>query len=130
MYHNHNQEFAKRDGKVLLFHLCDAFSKEELGITLDCYWAQAGGADPADLIRTLSGRVECVHYKDMVYSSSDKAPRMAAVGEGNMNYRKIIKASLDAGVEFAFVEQDNCYGENPFDCLKRSYEYLKAEGLS
>ena len=130
MYHNHNHEFAKRDGKVLLYHLCDAFAKEELGITLDCYWAQAGGADSVALLRNLSGRVECVHYKDMVYSLDDKAPRMTAVGQGNMNYEAIIRASYDAGVEFAFVEQDNCYGEDPFVCLKQSYDYLKAQGLS
>lgn len=130
MYHNHHHEFARRDSKTLLEHLCDAFSKEELGITLDCYWAQAGGADPAEWLNKLSGRVDCVHYKDMVYSLADKAPRMAVVGEGNMNYPAIIKASHDAGVKYAFVEQDDCYGEDPFDCLKRSYEYLKAEGLS
>ena len=130
MYHNHNHEFAKREGKTLLEHLCDAFSKEELGITLDCYWAQAGGADPAEWIKKLSGRVDCVHYKDMIYSLEEKAPRMAVVGEGNMNYPAIIRASYDTGVKYAFVEQDDCYGEDPFDCLKRSYDYLKAEGLS
>ena len=130
MYHNHHMEFAKREGKTLLEHLCDEFSKEELGITLDCYWAQAGGADPAEWLAKLSGRVDCVHYKDMIYSLADKAPRMAVVGEGNMNYPAIIRASYDAGVKYAFVEQDNCYGEDPFDCLKRSYDYLKAEGLS
>ena len=54
---------------------------------------------------------------------------MAVVGEGNMNFDGIIKASVDNGVEYALVEQDNCYGEDPFDCLKRSYEYLKAQGL-
>ena len=130
MYHNHNMEFARRDGKTLLSHLCDAFDKDELGITLDCYWVQAGGADPVQWIKALAGRVECVHYKDMVYSSEDKAVRMAPVGRGNMNYPAIIEASLNSGVEYAFVEQDNCYGEDPFVCLKESYDYLKAQGLS
>ena len=27
------------------------------------------------------------------------------------------------------VEQDNCNGEDPFDCLKRSYQNLKAHGF-
>ncbi len=130
MYHNHDGEFAKRDGKTLLEHFCDAFSPDELGVTLDCYWAQAAGADPAEWLRKLKGRVNCVHYKDMVYSTNDKAVRMAVVGEGNMNYPAIIEASYDAGVEYAFVEQDTCYGEDPVDCLRRSYLYLKAQGLS
>ena len=29
----------------------------------------------------------------------------------------------------ALVAQDNCNGEDPFDCLKRSYDYLKACGF-
>ena len=27
------------------------------------------------------------------------------------------------------VEQDDCNGEDPFDCLRRSYLYLKAQGF-
>ena len=99
------------------------------GITLDTYWAQAGGADPAQWLRRLDGRVNCVHFKDMVFSPEDKGVRMAAIGEGNMNYPEILKACDDAHVEYGFVEQDNCYGEDPFLCLKRSYEYLTAQGL-
>ena len=65
----------------------------------------------------------------MVFSPEDKGVRMAAIGEGNMNYAEIIKACDDADVLYGFVEQDNCYGEDPFDCLKRSYDYFKAQGL-
>ena len=28
------------------------------------------------------------------------------------------------------VEQDDCNGEDPFDCLKRSFEYLKSRGFN
>ena len=31
---------------------------------------------------------------------------------------------VDKRQEYMLVEQDDCGGENPFDCLKRSYEYL------
>ena len=98
-------------------------------MTLDTYWVQAGGGDPAWWLRALDGRVNCVHFKDMVFSPEDKGVRMAAIGEGNMNYPEILKACDDAGVLYGFVEQDNCYGEDPFACLKRSYDYLTAQGL-
>ena len=65
----------------------------------------------------------------MVFSPEDKGVRMAAIGEGNMNSPEILKACDDAHVEYGFVEQDNCYGEDPFLCLKRSYDYLVAQGL-
>ena len=54
---------------------------------------------------------------------------MAAIGKGNMNYAEILKACDDAGVYCAFVEQDNCYDEDPFDCLRQSYNWLHAQGL-
>ena len=129
MYHNHNPEFVKvtlSDGRcVTLFdYLCEN-APESFGVTLDCYWAQAGGADPIELLYRYKGRFDCIHLKDMVFSPEDKAVRMAAVGEGNMNYRGILKAALETGVKYAFVEQDNCYGEDPFLCLERSYRNVE-----
>lgn len=54
---------------------------------------------------------------------------MAVVGEGNINFDAVISAAEDAGTRYLLVEQDNCNGEDPFDCLKRSYENLRAMGL-
>ncbi|MBQ8696709.1 MAG: sugar phosphate isomerase/epimerase [Clostridia bacterium] len=124
MYHNHDLEFAKIDGKVMLQLLADKTSPDELGFTLDSYWVQAGGGDYAWWLRNLKGRVGCVHYKDYAY------PReMRAIGDGNMNWDAIIAASLEVDAKYAFVEQDNCNGLDPFDCLKRSYDFLSAQGL-
>lgn len=129
MYHNHNMEFCRVGDKTFIDILCDTFPAEICGITLDTYWVQAGGADPVAWIRKLRGRVDCVHFKDMVYSGEDNAVRMAPVGYGNMNYPEIVKACRGAGVKYAYVEQDNCYGEDSFDCLKKSYDYLRSLGL-
>jgi len=41
--------------------------------------------------------------------------------EGNLNWPAIIKAAEGAGVMHAMVEQDDCYGADPFVCLKTSY---------
>ena len=124
MYHNHNFEFARFDGKLYLDMLCEAFPPELLGLTLDMYWVQAGGADPVEVIKKYSDYVRCVHLKDMVYDAGDRTIHMAPVGAGNMNYPAILEACKEADVEYAFVEQDDCYAEDPFDCLKQSFEYL------
>ena len=42
----------------------------------------------------------------------------------------VIAAAYDANCEFALVEQDHTYGEDPFDCLARSYKYLNSLGLN
>ncbi len=127
-YHNHADEFIRVNGKRMLDTLVETFTPEELKFTIDTYWIQAGGADPVWWINYLKGRSPCIHLKDMHYEGKASLP-MAVVGEGNMNFPGILKAAIDCGVEYALVEQDNCNGEDPFDCLKRSYEYLKAQGL-
>lgn len=44
--------------------------------------------------------------------------------EGKLPYDDYIKALHNAGCEYALVEQDYLYGEDPFDCLKRSYDHI------
>ena len=129
MYHNHNMEFTRHEDGLFFDKLVNAFSPDLLGITLDTYWVQAGGGDPAFWLNKLAGRVDCIHLKDMAYSLSDRAVRMAPVGSGNMNFEAILAAAEKAGTKYAFVEQDNTYGEDPFVCLKKSYDYLKGIGL-
>lgn len=124
MYHNHDSEFIKRDGKIILEQLAERFSPDELGFTIDTFWVQAGGGDPGYWLEELSGRVPCIHLKDYAYGG-----KMAVIGEGNINFDRVFEKAETAGTKYMLVEQDNCYGENPFDCLKRSYEYLKSVGF-
>lgn len=124
-YHNHDHEFALENGKTKLDVICENFSFDELKITLDTYWAQAGGCDVAKLIRDLNGRTPCIHLKDMAYDRM-----MMPVGGGNMNFESIFAAAFDSGVEHAFVEQDNCNGADPFECLKQSYDYCRSMGIT
>ncbi len=127
-YHNHWQEFQRAEGgRFFMEKLCDAFPPEELGIVLDTYWVQFAGSDPAAWISALKGRVDCVHFKDM--DVVDSVHRMTPVGEGNLNWPRILSACEQAGTEYVFAEQDRCNGQDPFDCLKRSYEFMKALGL-
>lgn len=124
MYHNHAHEFAKKNDKLIIEQIAERFSPEILGITLDTFWVQAGGGDPAQWLEKLSGRVPCIHLKDFAY---DK--KMAVVGEGNINFDRVFQKAEEAGTKYMLVEQDDCNGEDPFDCIKRSYDYLKSRGF-
>ncbi|MBE6667352.1 MAG: sugar phosphate isomerase/epimerase [Ruminococcaceae bacterium] len=128
-YHNHHVEFERDENGILyLDRMCEDFSADLFGITFDTYWAQVGGVDPATYLSKLAGRVECIHLKDLAIISREQ--RMAVVGEGNINFDRVFEVAERVGVEYMLVEQDNCYGENPFDCLTRSYKYLKAQGFN
>lgn len=123
-YHNHDQEFRKSEGRTVLELLAERFSPELLCFTPDTYWIQAGGGDPAWWIRRLQGRAPCVHLKDMAYGR-----KMAALGEGNLNLDAVLAACEDAGTDHLLVEQDDCDGQDPFACLKTSYDFLRSRGF-
>lgn len=133
MYHNHAFEFAHitddEDGKTVtkLEYLRRHTLPVEMGFTMDTYWVQAGGACVVDMIRRFAGRIPCIHLKDMAICDNEQ--HMAPIGRGNLNWDAILPAAADAGAKYALVEQDNTYGEDPFDCLKESYDFLTAMGL-
>ncbi|MCL2356712.1 MAG: sugar phosphate isomerase/epimerase [Defluviitaleaceae bacterium] len=95
----------------------------EVSFTLDTYWVQAGGADPAAWIHKLAGRVPVLHLKDFAIVNGE--PRMAEVFEGNMNWPAIFSAAAESGVKYGMIEQDDCYGKCPFECLALSLKNIK-----
>ena len=125
MYHNHGSEFRHLNGEPVLQQICRTIPAENMGITLDTYWVQVGGGDPAQWLEKLAHRVPCIHLKDCAYEQ-----KMAVLGEGNINFDRIFEKAEAAGTQYMLVEQDKCYEEDPFDCLRRSFEYLKACGMA
>ena len=126
MYHNHDQEFKRTpDGKqIILEYLAENIPAGDMGFTLDTFWVQAGGGDPAQWIANLAGRVPVIHLKDFAYGR-----KMAVIGEGNINFDRVFAKAEESGTKFMMVEQDDCNGEDPIECLRRSYQYLKACGF-
>lgn len=126
IYHNHNFEFHKFDGMAGMEILLSETDPECFDFEMDTYWVQAGGADPTEWIRRLKGRMDVIHFKDMVMYQGSQA--MAEVGEGNLNWPSIISACRETGVKWAAVEQDICM-RDPFESLKISFDNLKKMGL-
>lgn len=122
-YHNHAWEFAKYGDKTVLQHILDGTNSRQLSICLDVYWAQYGGADVRHTIEQLAGRLDIIHLKDM--ARGEKEPFMAYVGEGNLCWQGVIDSARNAGVKYFVVEQDDCQERDPFECLEKSYEYLR-----
>lgn len=130
MYHNHWHELAKIDDRFILDMLCDAFPADAFGVTADVYWIQHAGEDPVAWLHKLKGRVDCAHFKDMA-KDADGKNMMVANGEGTeMDYPAILKACVDTGVKYGFIEQDDCHGQDPFACMKRSLDYFRAMGFN
>ncbi len=145
LYHNHDFEFIKINGKYALDMLYDAVSAENLQTELDVCWVNVGGEEPAAYIRKYTGRAPVVHLKDFFGEKSDdmyeligiksEAPKRPSnfefrpVGSGLQNFPAILEAAKDAGAEWVIVEQDNpSMGLTPMECITKSREYLKSIG--
>ncbi|MFC4389077.1 sugar phosphate isomerase/epimerase family protein [Gracilibacillus marinus] len=144
-YHTHHIEFQRFDGKYLLDMMKE--NTKELGFELDIHWMQRAGVNPVDFIKEYKGRVALIHLKDyrigelkvteedfkengQFFKKFMNLIEFAEVGEGNLNIPAIMDASLEAGAKYFFIEQDDTYGRDPFDCLEISATNLRRMGYS
>lgn len=126
MYHNHSFEFKKLDGKNVIERIFEDFPEDSIDFTLDLGWAAFANEDVLALIEKLKGRLSCIHLKDYADKPEGAEMKESAylrpIYEGKLPYDDYIKALAKAGCEYALVEQDWDFGEDPFDCLRRSYD--------
>jgi sugar phosphate isomerase/epimerase len=127
-YHNHANEFYKWDGKPALQHIAEQTSPDNLHFEPDTYWVQLGGYDPAKWCQKLKGRMPLLHLKDVGVRVGNE-PTMHEIGYGNLDFKSIIAAAEESDCEWFIVEQDACPGD-PFDSLKMSFDYIKANLVS
>jgi sugar phosphate isomerase/epimerase len=56
--------------------------------------------------------------------NAENHPTFAEIGNGNLDWKRIIAAAEAAGCQWFCIEQDTCPGD-PFDSLKQSFDYTK-----
>jgi sugar phosphate isomerase/epimerase len=125
-YHNHSHELARFGDATALQLLIDKLVPG-VWMEIDTYWITHGGGDPAQWINKCTGRLPCVHLKDMAITPK-REQQMAEVGEGNLNWPAILQACKDAGVKWYIVEQDICQ-RDPFESLSISLKNLRGMGM-
>jgi sugar phosphate isomerase/epimerase len=121
-YHNHALEFYRHAGLTALEHIYRLTDPANLVAELDTYWVQAGGGDPAAWCERMAGRLPFIHLKDFGLGTDFK-PVFREIGQGNLDWPRIIRAAERSGCEWFIVEQDTCPGD-PFDSLRISFDYL------
>ena len=122
-YHNHQIEFRRLGGKPILEILFDETDPRYLQGEPDTYWVQNGGGDPVEWCERLKNRLPILHMKDYAVNAENK-PTFAEIGNGNLNWKRIIAAAEAAGCEWFCIEQDTCPGD-PFDSLQQSFVFTK-----
>ena len=145
LYHTHDFEFLKLDGKYALDILYEEVPATLLQTELDMCWVNVGGENPAEYLLKYKGRSPVVHLKDFVGEKSANMYELIGiakkaeadtqkfefrpVGYGKQDFPAILKASLEAGASWVVVEQDKPSMDlTPMECAAKSRAYLKSIG--
>ena len=127
-YHNHEMEFLKFEGAPILEYIYARADPRNLVAELDTYWVHFGGGDCVDWCRKLAGRLPFIHLKDYAITKAH-TPVFGEIGAGTLPFARIIAEAERSGCRWFIVEQDTC-PRDPFDSLKISLDYLKANLVS
>lgn len=150
LYHNHDFEFVKVNGKYKHDYLMQEIPRDLLQPEFDTCWVRYAGEDPCKYLAMYAGYVKVLHLKDFTckqlaagpaYDLIDengkpmKAPtkeendfRFRPVGQGMQDFPSILDAAEKAGTEYIIVEQDSTYETPSLEAVKQSREYLRTLG--
>lgn len=118
-YHNHDFELEPIEGRVPLDVMLERADPSLVVLELDLYWATKAGADPLTYFSRYPGRVHLVHVKD---SAGAPDHRMVNVGQGTIDFARLLSRREQAGIRHAFVEHDN--PANALETLRVSHDHL------
>ena len=125
LYHNHDFEFkANEDGVVPIEYFIENTNPEHVNFQMDLYWVTKAGADPIAYFEKAPGRFKAWHVKDM-----DTEGRFAPVGQGTIDFSKILAKKDQSGMQVYFVEQDVTFERAPLDAVALSREGLEKHGF-
>lgn len=126
LYHNHDFEFEKDStGQSPIDYLLQNLDPKYVNFQMDLYWTEKAGVDPLTYFKKYPGRFKIWHVKDM-----DDQGRFAPVGQGKIDFGRILKSAKLAGMKYYIVEQDMVYdGLSPIEAIKLSREGLTRFGF-
>ncbi len=94
----------------------------DLHLCLDLYHLNRNCTDMPAYIRRYARRICMVHFKDAI------ADTLVPAGQGDTNWNGVVQACLDAGVPYAFAEQERWPG-SPYPALKAALDWLNTQSF-
>ncbi|MEN8123968.1 MAG: sugar phosphate isomerase/epimerase [Bacteroidota bacterium] len=125
LYHNHDFEYKKdKDGIIPIDYLLENTNPKYVNFQMDLFWVTKAGADPVAYFKKYPERFKIWHVKDM-----DDQGRFAPVGNGNIDFSRILTNKKLSGMEYYMVEQDRTFNMKPLEAIKVSHKGLKEIGF-
>ena len=119
-YHNHAFEFETIGDTMMYDYLIENTDPELVQWEMDMYWVVAGGQDPIAYLNKYPNRFPLGHVKDM---DREDRTKNANIGQGSIDYAKVLDVAKEAGMKHFLVEQETFAG-TPLDAMQENYQYL------
>jgi sugar phosphate isomerase/epimerase len=133
-YHHHAFEFGPKEGFRPIEVFLERLDPNLVKFEMDVFWVSVAGQDPVALLKQWKGRVALIHLKDKApgvkthYAENLAPGAFREVGFGVVDFKQILPAAREAGVQHYFVEQDEV-AEDPVESLRASYRTLEGLGF-
>ncbi len=132
LYHNHNYEFQKVDGRINAYeYILGNTDPEWVGFEFDSYWPTEAGVCALDVMKMLGDRMKLYHINDR--GTKLTKPMMTPIlksdscelGYGNMNLEALCQQALSVGVEAVVLESHKNWIDNsPVRSFEVSAEFM------
>jgi sugar phosphate isomerase/epimerase len=124
LYHNHEFEMIRYDGRTAIEWMLEGADEEHLGFEPDLAWIVAGDMDPALLLTRFSERCSRIHVKDLARPGEAENERgVADVGYGRLDWPSLLPLARRTGAAWLIVEHDQ--PADPIASIRRSFDYLR-----
>lgn len=112
-FHNHQQEFLKVEGEVILDYWLQNTNPKYVHFQADLHWMMVGGVNPIDYFTKYPGRFFSWHVKDE-----------AELGQsGALDFVSIFKYAKQSGLKYTLVEIEK-FNYDPLISVEMCYHYL------
>ena len=123
-YHHHAKEFAKIGNETMMDILVRELDPKTCTFVLDTYWLQHGGVAILEWLEKLAGRVDILHLKDKGIPFGSNDGDITELGNGNINFKEVIRVAEATGVQEYCYEQDRNFVVNSLESARQSAEYF------
>ena len=121
-YHNHDFEFIDHNGEIGYDIVMRETDPKLVKLQIDLYWAMHSSKQtPHELFTKQPGRFVMWHVKDMDKKTRD----YTELGNGSIDYTKILPDASFAGLEYYFIEQGGNFAKDPMQSIADGAAFMK-----
>ncbi len=125
-YHNHGYTFTELEGQFPQDILMQNTNPDTVDFEIDIYWVVVPNQDPVAWIKKYPNRFRLCHVKDRLKNAAPGEENASAdLGTGSIDFKPILKAAKENGMEYYIVEQERYDNTTPLKSAEVGAAFMK-----